>query len=316
MGSSRSTSKTSGETKRVLVGSRSSALALTQTEEVLQKLREQHDETLEFQISQMTTDADASPEAPLASLDQGMFVSEIERALLAGEVSMAVHSLKDMTTTLPEGLIIGAVLPRLDARDVLVDRWDCPLEELPPGARIGTSSPRRVAQLKSLRPDVEALPIRGNVETRLRKSRGVDYDGVILAAAGVLRMGLENEVAEFLSPSDFVPAPGQGALAVEIRRDDDEMISLVGSIDHPKTRREIMAERAFLEALGSGCSVPAGAYARSDGSTMVMTVFLASEDGSRLFKTKVQGRSDNPHEVALDARLRLVEQGARGLLGR
>ena len=302
--------------KLVLVGSRGSALALKQTDEVLEKLRAEHGETLEFRVSAVTTKADASPEAPLASLDQGMFVSEIEMALLAGEISMAVHSLKDMTTGLPDGLIIGGVCPRLDVRDVLVNRWGCSLEELPPGARIGTSSPRRAAELKSLRSDVQVLPIRGNVDTRLRKAKGPDYDGVILAAAGVIRMGLEDEVAQFLSPTDFVPAPGQGALAVELRRDDDEMISLVKHVDHPQTRGEVMAERAFLEALGSGCQVPAGAYARSDGSTVVMTVFLGEEDGSRVFRTKVRGRADNPHEVALDAYQRLIEGGAKDLLGR
>ena len=299
---------------KVLVGSRGSSLALRQTAEVLDELRALHGDTTDFEVRPVTTSGDAAPEAPLASLDQGIFVSEIERPLLDGEIALAVHSLKDMTTLLPEGLVIGAVLKRLDARDVLVNRWNCSLEELPAGARIGTSSPRRASQLKSLRPDVEALPIRGNVETRLRKAKGPDYDGAILAAAGIIRMGLEDQIAQYLSSSDFVPAPGQGALAVELRQDDGEMRALLRGIEHTPTRRDVTAERAFLEALGGGCRAPAGAYARSDGDTMVLTAFLASPDGSRVFKAKFRGRADNPHEVALDAYQGLVERGAKSLL--
>ena len=296
------------------MGSRGSGLALRQTEEVLEQLRAVHGESRDFQVCTVRTGGDAASEAPLASLGRGIFVKEIEGALLNGELDMAVHSLKDMPTYLPDGLIIGAVCQRLDPRDVLVNRWGCPLGELPSWARIGTSSPRRVAQLKSLRRDVEVLPIRGNVDTRLRKAKGADYDGAILAAAGVMRIGFEGEVAEFLSPEDFVPAPGQGALAVEVRRDDEEMMALLASIEHPPTRRAITAERAFLEVLGGGCQVPVGAYARSDGDTMVLTVFLASPDGDTVFKTKVRGRASNPHEVALDAHQRLIERGAGSLL--
>ena len=307
-------SRVTGVKRKLLVGSRGSRLALRQTEEVLERLRALHGETTNFDVRTVITSGDAAPEAPLASLDQGIFVSEIERALLQGEIALAVHSLKDMTTELPEGLVIGAVCRRLDARDVLVNRWDCSLEELPAGARIGTSSPRRVAQLKSLRRDVEALPIRGNVETRTRKARGPDYDGAILAAAGIIRLGMEDQVAEYLSPGDFVPAPGQGALAVELRRDDGETRALMGGIEHPPTRRDVTAERAFLQKLGGGCRVPAGAYARSDGETMVLTVFLASLDGSKVFKSKFRGRANNPHEVALDAYQGLIERGAKSLL--
>ena len=260
------------------------------------------------------TGADAASEAPLATLGRGMFVKEIERALLDGEVDMAVHSLKDLPSMLPEGLTIGAVGQRLDARDVLVDRWGCSLEELPPGARIGTSSPRRSAQLKSLRPNVQATPIRGNVDTRLRKAKGPDYDGTVLAAAGVIRMGAEDQIAETLSTEDFVPAPGQGALAVEARADDSEMLDLLQALDHGPTRRDVTGERAFLQAIGGGCMVPVGAYARSDGDTMVLTAFLGSPDGTRVYKSKARGRSSGPHEVALDAYDRLLKRGAGELL--
>ena len=304
----------SGVRRRVLVGSRASGLALRQTEEVLGLLRTLNPDA-DFEVSTLRTSGDAAPEAPLVSLGPGIFVKDIERALLSGEVAMAVHSLKDMPTVIPDGLIIGAVCQRLDPRDVLVNRWGCSLDELPPGARIGTSSPRRVAQLKALRRDVEALPIRGNVDTRLRKSRGADYDGVILAAAGLIRMNLEAEVAEFLSPSDFVPAPGQGALAVELREDDEETIAMLSAIDHYPTRRAVTAERAFLKVLGGGCQVPVGAYARSETDMMALMVFLASPDGSKVFKAKAVGGVNNPKELAIDAYQRLIERGAGGLMG-
>ena len=300
-------------TKLVRVATRGSNLALRQADEVLEQLRVLHPAT-EFQVITIKTGGDSSPEAPLAGLGKAVFVKELEEALLNDEADMAVHSLKDIPTQLPQGLTIGAVCRRLDPRDVLVNRWDCTLEELPAGARIGTSSPRRAAQLRSLRRDVDVLPMRGNVDTRLRKARGEDYDGAILAAAGVIRMGLQDGVAQFLSTEEFVPAPGQGALALEVRRDDDEMLSLVSGVEDAPTRRSVTAERAFLEALGGGCQLPLGAYALSDGDTMVMTVFIASEDGQQAFRTKVRGRANNPHEVALDARLRLVERGAGALL--
>ena len=300
--------------KRVLVGSRGSGLAMRQTEEVLERVRSAHGEDWDFQIITVRTSGDAASEAPLQSLGRGIFVKEIERGLLEGTLDMAVHSLKDMPTNLPEALIIGAVCTRLDARDVLVNRWGCSLEELPSGARIGTSSPRRAAQLKSLRPDVKVLPIRGNVDTRLRKARGADYDGAVLAAAGLIRMGLDSEVAQYLSPEDFVPAPGQGALAVEVRRDDHWLMELLAAIDDATTKRAVTAERAFLEILGGGCQVPVGAYARSDGDTLELTAFLSSPDGSEVYKTKARGRAGNPHEVALDAYQRLVERGAGSLL--
>ncbi len=299
--------------KALRLGTRGSGLALLQTEEVIQQLRQLHPNR-EFTVETLKTQGDVAAEAPFSTLGRGIFVKEIELALLKDGIDMAVHSLKDLPTILPQGLTIAAVCRRLDARDVLVNRWNHTLQQLPPGARIGTSSPRRVAQLKATRPDLEALPIRGNVDTRLRKAKGPDYDGVILAAAGVMRLGLQEQVAEFLAPEQFVPAPGQGALAVEAREEDYDIISLLGDLDHGPTRRAITAERAFLESLGGGCQMPVGAYARVDGETLVLTAFISSLDGSDVYITKAQGRASNPHEVALDAHQRLVEKGAGVLL--
>ena len=244
----------------------------------------------------------------------GIFVSEIELQLLQGELDMAVHSLKDMPTKLPEGLALGAVLRRKDPRDVLVNRWHCPMADLPDGARIGTSSPRRQALLKSLCPRATVLPIRGNVETRLQKAMGDDYDGAILAAAGLIRLELSEHVAEYLSPQRFVPPPGQGVLAVEIRADDDSMQDVVRSIEDTPTRLAATAERAFLEKLGSGCQMAVGAYARAEGEILFMTIFISSPDGQKSFRAKIDGLNMDPLQLASDAYLAVVERGGGPLL--
>ena len=297
----------------IKVGSRGSDLALRQNEEVLEPLRSLYPD-VEFQVVTVRTRGDVNPEAPLAGMGFGIFVGEIERQLQQGDLDMAVHSLKDMPTKLPEGLVLGAVLPRKDPRDVLVNRWHCPMAELPDGARIGTSSPRRRAQLKNLCPQATVLPIRGNVETRLQKAMGEDYDGAVLAAAGLLRLGMSEHVAAYLSPQRFVPPPGQGALAVEVRDDDDQMVDLLRAIDHIETRLAVTAERAFLQKLGSGCQVPVGAYARCQGELMLMTVFICSPDGEKAFRAKLEGLTLDPLQMASDAYLALVERGGGALL--
>ena len=297
----------------IKVGTRGSTLALCQTDLVVQRLRYAHP-NIETRVLSINTFGDTAADAPLANLGLGVFVKEIEHLLLAGEIDLAVHSLKDLPTQLPEGLTLGAVLNREDARDVLVNKWSCPLSEVPAGARIGTSSPRREAQLKHLRPDLQVLPIRGNVETRLSKARGPDYDGAILAAAGLVRLGLEGVVSEYLSYDDFVPAPGQGALTVEARGNDANILEMIAAIDHMPTRQEVTCERAFLEELGGGCSLPVGSYATSHGKNMDLTVFMAAADASSVFKIKVIGKVDAPLELARDAHQQLKDLGAGPLL--
>ncbi|MFQ6029283.1 MAG: hydroxymethylbilane synthase [Dehalococcoidia bacterium] len=297
----------------IKVGSRGSTLALRQTEEVLEKLRPHYPDR-EFEVVIVTTQGDSNATAPLAGMGLGVFVKEIEQQLLSGLLDMAVHSLKDMPTLLPEGLYLGAMLPRQDARDVLVNKWNCRLEELPAGARIGTGSPRRKAQLKNLCPQVQVLPIRGNVETRLSKARGEDYDGAILAAAGMIRLGLTDQISEYLSAQQFVPPPGQGVLAVEVRADDDRMLGLLRPVEHSLTRYAATAERAFLEKLGGGCQVPVGAYAQSNGEIMMLTVFLGDPEGQKVFRSKVRGLAHDPRQLASDAYLALVERGGAVLL--
>ncbi len=297
----------------VRVGTRASALARLQTDLVLERVRPLYPD-LEFRVITVTTHGDANQAAPLAGMGLGVFVKEIEQQLIDGRLDMAVHSLKDMPTLLPEGLALSALLPREDPRDVLVNRFGRQLEQLPQGALIGTSSPRRQSQLLNSRPDLTVVPIRGNVETRLRKSEGEECDGAILAAAGLLRLGLADRVTEYLSPQRFVPPPGQGILAVETRADDDRMADILRAVDHAATRYAATAERAFLERLGGGCQVPVGAFAQSEGDLMNLTVFLGSPDGQQTFLAKVRGLTRSPHQLAADAHLAIVERGGGRLI--
>lgn len=299
--------------KTFKVGTRGSGLALRQTEEVLSILRGLYPD-LDFQVEIVRTQGDANPTAPLAGMGLGIFVKEIERQLLDRTLDMAVHSLKDMPTELPEGLAIGATPKRADPRDVLVNRWNCRLSELPQGARIGTSSPRRRALIQTLCPQATVMPIRGNVDTRLSKAAGDDYDGAVLAAAGLARMGLTEHIAEYLSPQRFVPPPGQGALAIEVRENDAELIDLLRPAEDPETRFAATAERAFLEKLGGGCQLPVGAYGRAQGEAMFLTVFLSSPDGQKAFRAKVEGLTHDPLQLASDAYLAVLERGGGPLL--
>ena len=297
----------------IRTGTRGSILAIRQTEEVLAQLGPKFPE-LDFQVTPVRTQGDINATASLTGMGLGVFVNEIERMLLDGELDMAVHSLKDMPTKLPDGLFIGAMTGRQDPRDVLVNRWHCRLADLPEGARIGTSSPRRRALLNSLCPQATVLPIRGNVETRLNKAQSDDYDGAVLAAAGLIRLGLTEHIDDYLSPQRFVPPPGQGVLAVEMRADDQRMIDMLRSVDDTATRLAATAERAFLEKLGGGCQLPVGAYARAEGDILFLTVFLSSPDGQKAFRAKIDGLNLDPLQLASDAYLAVTERGAGPLL--
>ena len=269
---------------------------------------------LRCEIVTIKTTADVRSDEPLARLGKGMFVKELDRALLDGDIDMAVHSMKDVPTELPEGLAIGATLKRADPRDALVDRWGVGLKGLPPGAKIGTSSPRRVAQIKSVRPDLDVQDMRGNVDTRLRKAKGDGYDGAILAVSGLMRMGLEGEITEYLSPEEFVPAPGQGALAVEVRSGEGGLDDLMAALDDPDSRRATETERRFLQELGGGCRTPAGAYAWLEAESVTLSVFLSTPDASQVFRATVAGPADQPEAVARQAHRKLMDEGAASLV--
>ena len=285
---------------------------MIQARQALQILSEAFPE-MRCEIVTIKTTADVRSDEPLARLGKGMFVRELDRALIDGDIDMAVHSMKDVPTELPEGLVIGAALKRADPRDALVDRWGIGLRELPPEARIGTSSPRRAAQIKSIRPDLDVQDIRGNVDTRLRKAKGDGYDGAILAVSGLMRMGFEGEISEYLSPEEFVPAPGQGALAVEVREEDGSS-DLMSALDDRDSRIAVETERGFLQELGGGCRTPAGAYAWMEGESVNLSVFLSTPDASRVFRATTSGPAGQLQAVARQAHLKLMEQGAADLL--
>lgn len=243
-----------------------------------------------------------------------MFVKEIELALLNGDIDIAVHSAKDMPALTPPELTVAAYTEREDARDVLVNRWDTPLNELPSGARLGTSSPRRTAQIKAARPDIEILPIRGNVDTRLRRARSDDYDGAVLAAAGIRRLGREAEISAYLSPEECVPDVGQGALAVQIRESDSELLKIVQSIDHAPTSAAVRAERAFLVAMGGGCTMPTAAYAELKDDKLCMLAMVAKPDGSRLYRVSESYERAYPEDAGKAIASLLLDVGGASIL--
>lgn len=274
---------------KIILGTRGSQLARWQTDWVAARLRERVPD-IEIGIEIITTQGDRVLDTPLPQIgDKGLFTREIENALLQGRVHAAVHSLKDLPTELPDGLMLAAICEREDVRDALVTKHHCALRDLPHGARIGTSSLRRAAQLRAYRSDFQIVNLRGNVDTRLRKSAGDDYDAIVLAAAGLIRLGHANRIAEFLSLDVMLPAPGQGALAVEICADDADTCALVAMLDHAPTRAATDAERAFLRALGGGCQVPIAAFAQVDGNSLHLRGLIANEDGTRIVRGEISG---------------------------
>ena len=301
--------------RTVRVGSRKSPLAMAQSEEVVAKLRA-HFPGDEFTIVQISTGGDRNKDAPLLSLGRGTFAKDIEDALLRGDVDLAVHSAKDLAPDLPEGLVLAGALERADPRDVQVNRWGVTLAELPPSARIGTGSPRRGAQLLALRPDICVLPIRGNVGTRMDKSRGADYDGTVLAAAGLMRLGMQSEVTEYLDPDTFTPEAGQGTIALQVRRDDTQTMEMIAAVDHGPSRASLTAERAFVSVIGGGCKVPVAAYARAEGSGFRVSAMAALPDGSQVYRIDVDGEADDPAAAGANAAETLLDAGARQIVDR
>jgi hydroxymethylbilane synthase len=327
-----------------MVGTRGSALALWQTEYVLRRLRTRWPDE-HFDVREVTTRGDRTQalQVPLTQLgDKAMFIAELEQALLAGELDAAVqpmndralvaaegataggrldaavHSLKDLPGQLDARLVIAAVPEREDARDALVARSGRRLSELPPGAVVATGSLRRRAQILHLRPDLRVAGIRGNVDTRLRKALAPDGpDAVILALAGLRRLGLEGHVTEVLPVETLVPAVGQGALAIEVRADDRRLRRLLRPLDHAPTQQAVRAERAVLAALGGGCQVPLGAHAipSADGATLHLIAVVASLDGTRLIRVEREGPARRPATLGRAVTRGLLRRGAAAILG-
>lgn len=274
----------------LVIGTRGSALALAQARIVAAALG------ADVELRVVRTASDAS-ERPIAELGDRVFVAALEDALRRGEVDVAVHSLKDLPTEERSDLVIAAIPAREDPRDVLVTRERGGLRTLPRGAVVGTSSPRRAAFLRALRPDIEAREIRGNVDTRLRKVREGQYDAVVLALAGLRRLGVAVAADEVLDAADCPPAPGQGALAVQCRASDGDVRARVAALDDANTRRAVSAERALLHALGASCEIPLGTFARVEGGEIVLDAALVT--GSGVLRARERG--SDPTDVAMRA---------------
>jgi hydroxymethylbilane synthase len=308
---------------RVVIGTRGSILALWQTQYVAERLKAATPD-LDIHVKTIQTQGDLVRDRPLSRVGgKGLFVKEIENALLSGEIDLAVHSLKDMPTEQPKGLTLGAILERADPRDALVvygGQGD--LDSLAPRARVGTSSLRRRAQLLAARPDLQVLDLRGNVDTRLRKLREGQYDAVVVAVAGLERLGHADTISQVLPLDLMLPAVGQGALCVEMRtapRDDaaalgDAMQNLISALDHPPTRWATVAERAFLRRLEGGCQVPIGAFAQVDDGQLCLRGLIAALDGSRLVRDEIRGPAEPAEFLGMELAIQLLAAGGDEIL--
>lgn len=293
------------------VGTRASKLARLQTDLVVGRIAELFpSETVE--IVTISTGGDRNRSVPIADLGvRGVFVKELEDALLAGDVDFVVHSLKDMPSDLPDGLCLVAVLNREDRRDVLVSRDGLSLAKLPPGSRVATSSRRRAAQIKAVRDDLEFVDIRGNVPTRIEKMQAGQCDAMVLAAAGLTRLGLDEHISEAFAIDVCTPAAGQGALALECREKDRELVEMLNSLDDSAVRAEIECERAYLAELGGGCSVPIGASAKVIEDRLELTGCIASLDGSSIFRREHRGPRSEPATLGRELAALMLEGEAR-----
>lgn len=302
--------------RKIIVGSRRSKLALTQTNWVIDQLKG-FGLPYEFEVKEIVTKGDRILDVTLSKVGgKGLFVKEIEQAMIDGEIDMAVHSMKDMPGVLPEGLTIGCVPKREDFRDVLISKDHKKLAELPKGSIIGTSSLRRSAQLLIERPDIEIKWIRGNIDSRLEKLKTEDYDAIILAAAGLSRMGWSKEVVtEFLEPEVCLPAVGQGALAIECRENDQELLDLLAKFTDETTYLAVEAERTFLTKMEGGCQVPIAGFATvNEQKEITFTGLIASPDGKEVYKQQLHGT--DPKQLGEGVSATLTEQGAKVLIDR
>lgn len=304
---------------RYTIGSRGSRLALWQAEWVKNALETQHPDFI-FLIEIIKTSGDALKDAPLAVIGgQGVFVKELENALLGGQIDMAVHSLKDMPTTLHDELSLAAITEREDARDALVLSANYgaeipSLSKLPFEAVVGTSSPRRLAQLKYLCPDRVVKDLRGNVDTRLRKLDAGWYDAVVLAAAGLRRLGLAERISAYLDPTEMLPAVGQGALGIQTRSDDREAITVVHEMNHSPTNAACSAERALLRALGGGCQLPIAGHASVKQDDMRLDGLVATRNGEHQVRGNIEGRANDAEQLGIMLAKTLLSQGAAELI--
>lgn len=303
--------------KKIVIGTRGSQLALWQSEWVMHKL---HDffPKLQIEIEIIKTTGDKILDSPLSKIgDKGLFTKEIEIALIEKRVDIAVHSLKDLPTVLPAGLKIGAITKREDVHDVFIShdkKTYRSLSDVPQGGKIATGSLRRKCQLLNWRHDLEIVDLRGNLNTRFAKLEASDWDGMILACAGVIRLGFENRITEIISTEKMLPAVGQGALAIEIREDDENIHQFLSPIISQATTFSTLGERAFLRTLEGGCQIPIGAYARIENNEFIMDGLIGSLDGKRIVRGMVHGSPENSEELGKQLAHTLYASGGKEIL--
>lgn len=302
------------ERTELTIGTRGSKLALWQSEYIKAKLEELTGLPVSLKI--IKTTGDKILDVPLAKVGgKGLFTKELEVELLAGTVDLCVHSMKDVPTELPEGCVIAAMPERVDPRDVIVSgESGYDLTTLPQGARMGTSSLRRVAQVRALRPDLEIVDVRGNLDTRMRKAETGEVDAVILAAAGITRMGWADRISHYIPTTQMISAVGQGAIGIEIREDDEFMLHVMERIGHPETMECVTAERVVMRMLEGGCQVPIGAYARYEDGTLTMDAMVGSVDGSHIIRQQLCGDAGEPEALGEAMVERLLHLGADAIL--
>lgn len=296
------------------IGTRASLLAVTQSTWVKNQIERAHPQ-VRVELVKITTTGDRILDVPLAKVGgKGLFVKEIEDALLTGQVDLAVHSMKDVPTQLPEGLHIGIIPERETPRDAFISTKFPSLQALPHGATVGTSSLRRKSQLAALRPDLNIVDLRGNIDTRLRKLDEGLYDAIILAGAGLNRLGLQGRITTLLDPEQMLPAISQGSLGIELRQNDSELLAGLQFLHHPPTAATVAAERAFLLRLEGGCQVPIGAYATLTGSTIELTGLIASVDGKQIIKDTITGEVEQAAPLGTSLAEDLLARGGKTLL--
>ncbi len=298
----------------ITIGTRASKLALWQAEYIAAEIEKHHGCRVE--LRKMTTKGDRILDAPLAKIGgKGLFTKELEQAMLAGEIDLAVHSLKDMPTEVPEGLVIGAITQRLDAGDAFVSVHYRSMEDLPQGAKVGTSSLRRRAQLLAVRPDLTILDLRGNVNTRLAKLDAGEFDAIVLAAAGLKRLGLGERIRTILPRAMILPAVGQGALAIECRADDGRIQEMIDFLRDTEMTVAATAERAFLRRVEGGCQIPVGVYAEvGEGNVLHVEAMIASIDGMRVCRSRSMGTPAEAEKIGIALAEELLDVGGREIL--
>ncbi|MFC1830070.1 hydroxymethylbilane synthase [Thermodesulfobacteriota bacterium] len=300
--------------RTIKIGTRGSKLALWQANWVKSSL-ETARPTLVVELVPIKTKGDKILDVPLAKVGgKGLFVKEIEDALIKGEIDIAVHSMKDMPSEIPAGLSIGAICKREIPNDVLISKNGHPFKTLKPGAVIGTSSLRRAAQLRHVRPDIVILPLRGNLDTRIRKLDTENMDAIVLAAAGVKRLDLEERITEYLDENVMLPAVGQGALCIEIREGDPEIEPIVAALNHHDSRAVVSGERAFLHRLEGGCQVPIAAHGKILDKNFVLSGLVATIDGTTLIKDTLSGPVESAESIGVNLAERLLSMGAKEIL--